>query len=68
MPRFTIDVDNAFNDTLDRLAQGGSKADVIRKAVATYEYLKNETSNQAANKRVSITDANGNVQKDVILP
>jgi predicted transcriptional regulator len=68
MPRFTIDVDNAFNDTLDRLAQGGSKADVIRKAVATYEYLKNETSNQAANKRVSITDANGDVQKDVILP
>jgi predicted transcriptional regulator len=68
MPRFTIDVDTKFNDTLDRLAQGGSKADVIRKAIATYDYLKNATSDQASDKRVSITDANGNVQKDVILP
>lgn len=68
MPRFTIDVDNSFNNTLDRLAQGGSKADVIRKAVATYDYLKNEVSNQASDQRVSITDAGGNVKKDVILP
>ena len=68
MPRFTIDVDDQFNNILDGLAKGGSKADVIRKAVATYNYLKNEVPNQASENRVSITDKNGSVQKDVILP
>jgi hypothetical protein len=68
MPRFTIDIDDKFNDTLTNLANGGSKADVIRKAVASYQYLKSEVPNSQSDKRVSITDANGNVQKDVILP
>jgi hypothetical protein len=68
MPRFTIDIDDKFNDTLTNLANGGSKADVIRKAVASYQYLKSEVPNSQSDKRVSITDANGNIQKDVILP
>ncbi len=68
MPRFTIDVDDQFNKTLEDLAKGGSKADVIRKAVATYEYLKNEVPNQTSANRVSITDSDGTVRKDVILP
>lgn len=68
MPRFTIDIDDKFNDTLTSLANGGSKADVIRKAVASYQYLKSEVPNSQSDKRVSITDASGNIQKDVILP
>ncbi len=68
MTRFTIDIDDKFNQTLASLADGGSKADVIRKAVATYKYLKSEVPDQASDRRVSITDAQGNVQKDVILP
>jgi len=68
MPRFTIDIDDKFNDTLTGLANGGSKADVIRKAVASYQYLKSEVPNSQSDKRVSITDASGNIQKDVILP
>ena len=68
MPRFTIDIDDKFNDTLTSLANGSSKAEVIRKAVASYQYLKSEVPNAQSDKRVSITDANGNVQKDVILP
>ncbi len=68
MPRFTIDIDDQFNDTLTSLANGGSKADVIRKAVASYQYLKSEVPNGQSDKRVSITDANGKVQSNVILP
>jgi N-acetylglutamate synthase/N-acetylornithine aminotransferase len=68
MPRFTIDIDDQFNDTLTSLANGGNKADVIRKAVASYQYLKSQVPNGQSERRVSITDADGNVQKDVILP
>jgi hypothetical protein len=66
--RFTIDIDEKFNQTLNDLAKGGSKADVIRNAVATYQYLKREVPNNNSGKNISITDANGNVEKDVILP
>jgi N-acetylglutamate synthase/N-acetylornithine aminotransferase len=68
MPRFTIDIDDKFNDTLTRLANGGSKADVIRRAVATYQYLKSEVPNQQSDKQVLISDASGKVQKVLIVP
>lgn len=68
MPRFTIDIDDQFNKTLENLATGSSKADVIRRAVQTYSYLKNEVPSQETSKRVSITDTNGTIEKDVILP
>ena len=68
MPRYTIDIDAEFDKTLTDLANGGSKADVIRRAVQTYSYLKSQVPNQNSDKRVSITDADGNVKKDVILP
>ncbi len=68
MPRFTVDIDDQFNKTLTELANGGSKADVIRRAVATYSFLKSEVPDQTSNKRVSISDAQGNVEKVLILP
>jgi N-acetylglutamate synthase/N-acetylornithine aminotransferase len=68
MPRFTIDIDDQFNDTLTKLANGGSKAEVIRKAVATYQYLKSEVPTTQSTNQVSIADKNGVVQKVVIVP
>lgn len=68
MPRFTIDIDDKFDDTLTKLANGGSKADVIRRAVASYQYLKSEVPDGQADKRVSITDKDGKVQTNVVLP
>ncbi len=68
MPRFTIDVDDKFNDVLNELAKGTTKADVIRRAVASYQYLKSETAAPADGRRISITDSAGNIQKDVVLP
>jgi hypothetical protein len=67
MARFTLDTDPQFDQTLAELVNmtGGTKADVLRKAVATYKYLKSEDQDPA--KKVSITE-NGNVVKDIILP
>jgi hypothetical protein len=60
MTRFTIDIDDQFNKTLTELAgKGGTKADVIRRAVQTYSYLKSEAPNDQNLKRVSITDVHG---------
>ena len=68
MTRFTIDIDDQFNQTLTNLANGGSKADVIRKAVASYQYLKSEVPNQNSGKRIAIIDVDGGNRKDVVLP
>ena len=67
MPRMTFDMDDKFNQTLSDLAQGTTKAEVIRRAIASYQYLKSEVGGHTG-KRISITDAAGNIQKDVVLP
>jgi hypothetical protein len=68
MARFTIDTDQQFDQNLDALVTmtGGTKADVLRKALATYKFLK--TEDQEPQNKVSITDKNNVVLKDVILP
>jgi predicted transcriptional regulator len=68
MARFTIDTDQQFDRNLDELVNmtGGTKADVLRKALATYKYLK--TENQDSQNKVSITNKDNVVVKDVILP
>ena len=70
MPRFSIDVDSAFDKTLNDLVastDATTKADVIRRAVASYKYLKDELKEDQSSK-ISLTDSKGNVKKDVILP
>ena len=68
MARFTIDTDQQFDQNLNDLVNmtGGTKADVLRKAVATYKYLK--TEDQKSGNKVSITNKDNVVVKDVILP
>ena len=68
MARFTIDTDQQFDQNLNDLVNmtGGTKADVLRKAVATYKYLK--TEDQQPENKVSITNKDNDVLKDVILP
>jgi hypothetical protein len=68
MARFTIDTDQQFDQNLNDLVNmtGGTKADVLRKALATYKYLK--TEDQQPQNKVSITNAENQVVKDVILP
>jgi predicted transcriptional regulator len=69
MPRYTIDFDDDFDKTLKELVSSTdatTKADVIRRAVASYSYLKKQ---QKANKgaKVAITEDN-KVIKEIVLP
>jgi hypothetical protein len=66
MPRYTIDFDDTFDKTLTDLMKSSgakTKADVIRRAVASYKYLKNEEGEG----KVSVTK-DGKIVKDVVLP
>ena len=69
MPRYTIDFDKDFDKTLTELVESTdatTKADVIRRAVASYSYLKKQ---QRANKdaKIVITD-DGKLKKEIVLP
>ena len=69
MPRYTIDFDNDFDKTLNELVEttdATTKADVIRRAVASYSYLKKQ---QQANKdaKIVITD-DDKLKKEIVLP
>lgn len=68
MARFTIDTDQQFDQNLTDLVNmtGGTKADVLRRALATYKYLK--TEDQQPENKVSITNKDNVVVKDVVLP
>lgn len=68
MARFTIDTDQQFDQNLNDLVKmtGGTKADVFRRALATYKYLK--TEDLQPERKVSITNLDNQVLKDVILP
>lgn len=69
MPRYTIDFDKEFDKTLTELVESTdatTKADVIRRAVASYSYLKKQ---QRANKdaKIVITD-DDKLKKEIVLP
>jgi hypothetical protein len=69
MPRYTIDFDNEFDKTLTDLVKSTdatTKADVIRRAVASYSYLKKQ---QQANKnaKIVVTD-DDKLKKEIVLP
>jgi hypothetical protein len=72
MPRFTIDIDDKFDKTLSGLVSDTSastKAEVIRNAVAVYNYLKSATPKDAQTgaQVVSIKGADG-TEKQVLIP
>lgn len=63
-----IDMDKRFYSLLTELAyqHGCSQAEVIRNAVASYAFLIRETSN--SNRKLSITNSQDSVVKDICLP
>jgi len=69
MPKLTIEFDETVNKLLNELSEkkGTSKAEIIRRALATYKYLTDETKEE--DKRVSVTSAkSAKIIKDVLLP
>ncbi len=70
MPRITLDADNKFNSTLEHLVEttpATSKAEVIRNAVAVYNYLKGSLPSSGGIQTVEISDVNGE-RKHVLIP
>ena len=68
MPQYSVNFTDNFDKVLTDAskAQGSTKADIIRKAVASYVYLTKETVNTG--RKVSITDDKNRIIKDVMLP
>ena len=67
--RYTIDLDPTADDTLSSLAaaKGTTKADIIKRALASYSFISEQTRANSGRK-VSITDAEDNVLKDIVMP
>ncbi len=68
MPRYTIDFDDDFDKALTdlvKISDATTKADVIRRAVATYSYLKKA---QKANTDAKVLIQGDNVNKEIVLP
>jgi hypothetical protein len=69
MPRYTIDFDKDFDKTLTDLVDttdATTKADVIRRAVASYSYLKKQQQTHK-DAKIVITD-DGKLKKEIVLP
>lgn len=69
MPRYTIDFDDDFDKTLTDLVKTSgatTKADVIRRAVASYSYLK-QAQQTGKNAKIAITE-DDKVTKEIVLP
>ena len=69
MARYTIDIDDKFDALLTKVAadKNSTKAQAIRDAVASYGFLKKLVDGND-DVKVSITDKNDKVLKDVQLP
>lgn len=67
--RFTVDLDKTFDDTLSGLAKdkGTTKAEIIKRALATYSFISGQAP-LGSDKKVSITDTDDRVLKDIIIP
>jgi len=69
MARYTIELTPEFDKLLSDLAKEkhSTKSDVLRKAVAAYQYLNRQVDVETGTK-VSITNSDDRVLKDVVLP
>jgi hypothetical protein len=70
MPRYTIDFDDDFDKTLIELVKttdATTKADVIRRAVASYSYLKKQQRDHK-DAKIAITTHGDKVVKEIVLP
>ena len=70
MPRYTIDFDNEFDKTLADLVKttgATTKAEVIRRAVASYSYIKKQQRQQKDSK-LRIVDKDDNPLQELVLP
>ena len=70
MPRFTIDFDDDFDKTLSELVKdtdARTKTEVIRRAVASYSYLKKQ-QRQNKDAKLRIIGKDDKPLQEIVLP
>jgi predicted transcriptional regulator len=67
MPRMTIEFPDKVNDILTELSskEQVSKVEILRRALALYNYVQKEAVDKK--KKVSITDDDDTILKDIIF-
>ena len=67
MPRLTIEFPDKVNEMLVELAKKDSttKVDIIRRALALYDYVHKEAMEKS--RKVSITDDDDTIIKDILF-
>ena len=67
--RYTMDLDTQLDEALSELAarKGTSKADIIKRALATYNFISGQVSGNS-DKKFSITTSDDKVIKDIVVP
>ena len=67
MPRMTIEFPDKVNDILNKLAEKDqtTKADVLRRALALYNFVHQEAVDK--NMKLSVTDKNDKILKDIVF-
>jgi len=68
MPKLTVRFGDQMNKMLKELAaeKGTTQTEIIRRALATYKYLNDETKD--GDKRVSVTSKSDKTIREIILP
>ena len=69
MPRLTIEFPEEADNILQKLAKDEhtTKREIVRRALALYNYLSEEGVKMGSGRRVSITDKDSNVIKDILF-
>ena len=66
MPRFTVDFGQDVDKILGDLAEatGSTKAEVVRRAISSYKFLKSNTPD----KKIVLMDQNNKTMTEVVFP
>lgn len=69
MPRLTIEFPEEGDEILKKLAEDEhtTKREVIRRALSLYNYLHEEGVKMGSGKRLSITDKENQIIKDILF-
>jgi predicted transcriptional regulator len=67
MPRLTIEFPDKVNDILTELSEKDqtTKVDVLRRALALYDYIQKEVFQKE--KQLSVRDKDGKVETNIVL-
>jgi len=69
MPRLTIDFPDDIHEIVKKLAkqEGASKREIVRRALAIYNYLNEEGVKMGGERNVAITDKNDKVLTRIVF-